>query len=219
MELIALPSGTLDSMSTGMRAVTRCQELLTLNAGWTSYVENMDFTDVLGVECDLSQLVPLVGRMLALIGDLSHDVERLREVIEGWSSEELDGTLEELFAFAPAERELFESNLGELRRQWELRELIIAAYGYVENAAPAVMSETERQLGELAAGLEISGDLPKPFRCALYIGVIGAGLVGSIGLHGPVTTPALIGAVESGAQGWRVSGCKEMPQLLAAHRP
>ena len=217
--MIAPASGTLDSMSSGMRALARSQELLTLDAGWTFYVENLDFADVVALEHELRQLVPLVGRILGLLGDLSHEVTRLREVIEGLSSEEVEGTITELFAAAPTEREMFESNIGELRQERDLREVIIAAYGYIQAAAPAVMSETAQQIGEIAAGLQIPGDLPKPFKCALYAGVIGAGIVGSIGPHGVVTAPALVGAVGSGALGWNASGCKETLKSLTPHRP
>jgi hypothetical protein len=210
--------GSLDSVRAGAAAAARCQQLLALDDAWTSYLDKRDPDDVVGLEYDLAQLVPLVGEMLSLIGALSEDVVRLREGVEGLSMQDIEQTIARLFAECPTEREQLNARLAALG-EWDLRAAIIAAYRYIQSEAPAVMSDTARQIGDLAAGLQTPGDLPKAFRCAIYLALIGAGLVGSIGPHGVITGPALIGAIGNGTLGWDISGCPEILKLLTPHRP
>lgn len=210
--------GTLSGARAGLRALTTLQDALALDDLWTAYLANMDFDDTARLELDVPELVSLVGAMLGRIGQGTSDVRELRNVLDGYTSDEFEEAVAGLFADRQVEGAQVERNLAGVREDWELRGAVIAACRYIEAETPSVMAETAQQLAGLAAGLSAPGDFPPPFRCALFLAVVGAGIVGSIGPHGLITAPTLVNAVAGGALGWGSSGCGETLEALARHR-
>jgi hypothetical protein len=211
-----MAAGTLSGSVIGVRALGQLREALDLDDVWTDFVENLDVEDAAQLELQLPSLVSTVGGMLGALGSAATTLPELRGVLEGYTSDDVDSAIRTLLEVYPGPTEPVWAALSELEEGWDVRAAALASFEYIEENAAEAMAETATKLVEISRSVRTEGDFPAPFRCALLVGVVGAGVVGSIGPHGVITVPTLASSVGGGALAWGTSGCRETLRALRA---
>jgi hypothetical protein len=199
--------GTFQGRYVATKAGALIQHLLVLDDLWTSTLEEASGGGQLG-EDDIEMLSELVNEM-------QHGLKIVPERLQGTQVmlEELDRE-----SFARAFAAIVESSAGyqtlepllEVFEGQDLQGDTIAACNYLREMA----GQESDLLGEkLSAIVDLSavppGDFRLPFRCAALLGLVGMGVVATIGLGGaPVFVGmAVVSQVGLGGFGWVGAQC------------
>lgn len=189
-----------------MRALLDAQRLLALDELWTQQL-NEAATARASSETAHDQLLPVVAEITELLATMTRHAFVLEKIVASVSQQAFDRCLQAL-ANEPPTRPQIASLPSELVGLTPSA-AVTCACNYVQANAEDERRVLWEQLDELARGNTPPGDLQFPFRCALSLLCVGAGVVATIGLGGAVSfvTAAVAAQVGDAALGWSAAKC------------
>jgi hypothetical protein len=195
------------------------QRLVTVDDLWTAQLDAAASgrdDSILGDSEALEALADEFRTGLREIGDRAYEV---RLMLSEMTDEAVEKALSAIATTPGAPADLVQM-LRSGVADYEPRSASIAACDYLRDTAEEELGLIEEKVVALKRGAVPPGDLRLPFKCAVMLMMVGAGVVASVGLGG---APLYVGlAVASqcglGAVGWVEGRCHKSMELIGQGR-
>ncbi len=211
--------GTSYGRFAASRAAVLLQHLLVLDDFWTAELKQANGRGPLN-EDDVQVLGRLVGAMERGLVVVREPLEEVWLMLNDSSDELIEQRFQEI-AKAPGAPPGLRDLLAHLA-EYELRGAALTGCVYLQKKARSEADLLRSKLAMIVEGGEVPpGDFLIPFRCAALIALVGAGVVSTVGLGGPVGLVAMgaVSQVGLGAIGWVEAKCEvQVPKISFGRR-